>query len=66
MDVVLQTHGQPRHELRAGSDTVAVKMGAGRLHGRKLTATRLQLLTDSPDILDLFTAKRGSAVNTTL
>ena len=68
MDVVLQAHGQPCHELRAGSDTVAVKMGACWLHWRELTAARLQLLTDSLDLLNLFTAEQetmeGSAVNT--
>ena len=41
VNVVLQTHGEPLHELCAGGDTVAVKMGARWLHWGKLTPTRL-------------------------
>ena len=58
VNVVLQTHGEPLHELCAGGDTVAVKMGARWLHRGKLTPTRLQLRADSLDIINLLTAFR--------
>ena len=62
VNVVLQTHGEPLHELCAGGDTVAVKMGARWLHRGKLTPTRLQLCTDLLDFINLLTAFRRISI----
>ena len=58
VNVELQTHGEPLHELCARGDTVTVKMGARWLHWGKLTPTRLQICTDSLDFINLLTAFR--------
>ena len=53
VDVVLQRQSEVSHELSAGSDAVAVKVGVVWLLWRKLRPLRLEFGTNSLNILPL-------------
>ena len=58
MDVVLETDGQPRHELCTRSDAVAVEVRGLRLDGRELAPTALEVLTDTHDLIVFLTGEQ--------
>jgi hypothetical protein len=57
VDVVLETHGQPRHELCTRGDAVAVRVRGLRLDGRELAPTALEILTDTHDLIVFLTGE---------
>ena len=57
MDVVLETDGQPRHELCTRSDAVAVEVRGLWFDGRELAPMALKVLTDTHDLIVFLTGK---------
>ena len=57
MDVVLQTDGQPRHELCTWSDAVAVKVRSLWFDGWQLATTALKVPSDTHYLIVLLTGE---------
>lgn len=57
MDVVLETDGQPRHELCTRGDAVAVKVRGLGFDGRELAPTALEILTDTHNLIVFLTGE---------